>query len=264
MPRKRLRSRHRVHVRRGRACDQRGRGPAGGPGAAGHQGRRLSRRAGGRRQLALAAQQRRTVPAARAAPDDVRAGAGRDGADSPCSRARRCGRAADEPLEDGADLVVVDPGATSSSDVGSTAAAPGVLLPVGALGLGEATLDRLGGRATGCSPCRSRPSRAGALPQRPGRGPAAVLARGRTTRSASPRRSRSAAAAARLHRAGAHPAAGGSSTPSPTELRRFWTPSPVVRRAFDAILVGGAGHRRAARRAGGDDLRGAGDRHATA
>jgi O-succinylbenzoic acid--CoA ligase len=177
---------------------------------AGHQGRQLT-----------------VVPAAELTPSDVQAAL--DGTrplavlpDGPTAVVEGALRVLqpDEPLEDGADLVVV----TS----GSTGGGRAVLLPAGAVRASAgAALDRLGGPGSWVLAlpltavaglqvyCRSL--LAGAPP--------VVLAPQEPL----------GAAAARL------PAGGRRYTSLvPTQLRRFLAAEPDVLRSFDAILVGGA------------------------
>ncbi len=127
--------------------------------------------------------------------------------------------APDEPLEDGADLVVV----TS----GSTGGARGVLLPAAALrASATATLDRLGGPGTWllALPVSAvaglqvlvRSALAGTVPTVLGPGERLADAVART----GGRRRYTALV--------------------PTQLRRFLDAEPVALRAFDAVLVGGA------------------------
>ncbi|MGR7024042.1 AMP-binding enzyme [Geodermatophilus sp. URMC 62] len=137
----------------------------------------------------------------------------------PAAGAARAALAADEPLEDGADLVVVTSGSTGRSR--------GVLLPAPALrASGTATLDRLGGPGTWLLAlpvsaiaglqvlCRS--VLAGTVP--------AVLGPGEDL----------AAAAARMEGDRRYTAL------VPTQLRRYLDREPDALRAFDAVLVGGA------------------------
>ncbi|WP_448641194.1 AMP-binding protein [Geodermatophilus sp. URMC 63] len=137
----------------------------------------------------------------------------------PAAAAARAALAADEPLEDGADLVVVTSGSTGRSR--------GVLLPAPALrASGTATLDRLGGPGTWLLAlpvsaiaglqvlCRS--VLAGTLP--------AVLGPGEDL----------AAAAARTEGDRRYTAL------VPTQLRRYLDREPDALRAFHAVLVGGA------------------------
>jgi O-succinylbenzoic acid--CoA ligase len=125
----------------------------------------------------------------------------------------------DEPLEDGADLVVV----TS----GSTGGGRGVLLPAAALtASATATLDRLGGPGAWLL---ALPVSAIAGLQVLCRGivagrPVTVLEDGETL----------AAAAARM------PAGRRYTALVPTQLRRFLDAEPEALRSFDAVLVGGA------------------------
>ncbi len=125
----------------------------------------------------------------------------------------------DEPLEDGADLVVV----TS----GSTGGGRGVLLPAAAVrASGEATLHRLGGpgawllalpvSAVAGLQVLCRSILGGTDP--------VVLAPGEPL----------AAAVARL------PAGRRYTALVPTQLRRYLDAEPAALRAFDAVLVGGA------------------------
>ncbi|SHG78769.1 o-succinylbenzoate--CoA ligase [Geodermatophilus nigrescens] len=137
----------------------------------------------------------------------------------PAATAAREVLAPEEPLEDGADLVVV----TS----GSTGGGRGVLLPAAALrASATATLDRLGGPGTWllALPVSAiaglqvlvRSALAGTLP--------AVLAPGEGL----------AAAAARM------PGGRRYTALVPTQLRRYLDREPEVLRTFDAVLVGGA------------------------
>ncbi len=137
----------------------------------------------------------------------------------PAAAAAREVLAPDEPLEDGADLVV----ATS----GSTGAGRGVLLPAAAVrASAAATLDRLGGPGTWllALPVSAvaglqvlvRSVLAGTRP--------VVLAPGEPP----------AAAVARL------PAGRRYTALVPTQLRRWLDDGPDALRAFDAVLVGGA------------------------
>ena len=137
----------------------------------------------------------------------------------PAAGAAREVLAPDEPLEDGADLVVV----TS----GSTGAARGVLLPASALrASATATLERLGGPGTWllALPVSAvaglqvlvRSALAGTVPT--------VLAPGEPL----------ADAVARL------PAGRRYTALVPTQLRRCLDAEPDALRAFDAVLVGGA------------------------
>ncbi|WP_336028288.1 o-succinylbenzoate--CoA ligase [Geodermatophilus sp. FMUSA9-8] len=137
----------------------------------------------------------------------------------PAAAAAREVLAPEEPLEDGADLVVV----TS----GSTGGGRGVLLPAAALrASATATLDRLGGPGTWllALPVSAiaglqvlvRSALAGTLP--------AVLAPGEGL----------AAAAARM------PGGRRYTALVPTQLRRYLDREPEVLRTFDAVLVGGA------------------------
>ncbi|NEK58201.1 AMP-binding protein [Geodermatophilus sabuli] len=125
----------------------------------------------------------------------------------------------EQPLEDGADLVVVTSGSTGSGR--------GVLLPAGALrASGEATLARLGGPGSWLLTlpvsavaglqvlCRSL--LAGTAPT--------VLARGEPL----------AGALARM------PGGRRYTALVPTQLRRFLDAEPTALRAFDGVLVGGA------------------------
>ncbi|MGX5657502.1 o-succinylbenzoate--CoA ligase [Geodermatophilus nigrescens] len=137
----------------------------------------------------------------------------------PAAAAAREVLAPEDPLEDGADLVVV----TS----GSTGGGRGVLLPAAALrASATATLDRLGGPGTWllALPVSAiaglqvlvRSALAGTLP--------AVLAPGEGL----------AAAAARM------PGGRRYTALVPTQLRRYLDREPEVLRTFDAVLVGGA------------------------
>ena len=172
------------------------------------------------------ARQLRIVPAGDLTPDDVRAALSGTsplavlpaGPPSAIAAARDV-LAPDEPLEPGADLVVV----TS----GSTGGGRGVLLPAEALlASAEATHDRLGGPGAWLLAlpvsaiaglqvlCRS--VLAGE--------PVTVLARAEPL----------AAATARM------PAGRRYTALVPTQLRRFLDTEPDGLRAFDAVLVGGA------------------------
>jgi o-succinylbenzoate---CoA ligase len=126
---------------------------------------------------------------------------------------------ADEPLEDGADLVVV----TS----GSTGGGRGVLLPAAAVrASGEATLRRLGGPGAWLL----------ALPVSAIAG-LQVLCRsvlGGTDPTALASGEPLAAAVARM------PAGRRYTALVPTQLRRYLDAEPAALRAFDAVLVGGA------------------------
>jgi O-succinylbenzoic acid--CoA ligase len=126
---------------------------------------------------------------------------------------------AEEPLEDGADLVVVTSGSTGSGR--------GVLLSAAALrASGEATLDRLGGPGGWLL----------ALPVSAIAG-LQVLVRGALAGvrpTALEHGERLADAVARMPEGRRYTAL------VPTQLRRFLHTDPAALRAFDAILVGGA------------------------
>ncbi|MGY1794858.1 o-succinylbenzoate--CoA ligase [Geodermatophilus sp. SYSU D00525] len=137
----------------------------------------------------------------------------------PPAAAARAVLAPDEPLEDGADLVVV----TS----GSTGGPRGVLLPAAALrASATATLDRLGGPGAWLL---ALPASAIAGLQ--------VLVRsvlGGTAPTALAAGEDLAAAVARM------PAGRRYTALVPTQLRRYLEREPEALRAFDAVLVGGA------------------------
>ena len=127
----------------------------------------------------------------------------------------------EEPLEDGADLVVV----TSGSTGGGRGGAAVRRRAAGVGGRHPRAARRAGQLAAGAAGLGDRRP-AGAVPQRAGR-PAAstVLAAGRDPG----RRGRPHAGRPPLHRRWC-----------PTQLRRFLDAEPDALRAFDAVLVGGA------------------------